>query len=376
MTTSTSTPSLAAPRLRIASFADYPQIQQLEAEQLQEPLPSEDWRRLWLDNPLWPRLGNNWPIGWVLEDPKGRVVGSVSSIPSLYQFRGQELICANGKTWIVAPEYRSFALWVMEEYFNQPGVDLFFNTTVNANAVAVFNTLSERCPVGDWESVAYWITGYRGFARKVLERLRVPGGGTLAYPAAAALLLKDSLCVRTLPAPPAGVSVSFLDGFNSRFDYFWSELVRQNPNKLLAVRDALTLAWHYAIPLRRGRLRILTAVRNGLLRAYCVLSRQDWTTGFRRMRVVDYQTVDSDLDLLPALLQAAIQRCAAEDFYVLEHLGRGLPKMCSLDRHAPYRRRLSNWPFFYRASDPGLATVLRQPEVWNPSCFDGNCTFN
>ena len=93
MSTSSAT-RLSAPQLRPARFEDYPQIQRLEATHLAAALPAEEWPRLWLDNPLWPRLGGDWQIGWVLEDAAGQVVGSLASVPSLYRFRGQELVCA------------------------------------------------------------------------------------------------------------------------------------------------------------------------------------------------------------------------------------------------------------------------------------------
>jgi hypothetical protein len=365
----------APPRLRPARFEDYPQIQRVELGHLQDSLSADDWRRLFLDNPLWPRLGNTWPIAWVMEDAAGQVVGSMTNVPSLYRFRGRELICANGRSWAVSSEYRGYALWLLDEYFNQQGADLFINTTVGAKAMPALSTFSTRIPLGDWETLAYWVTRYRGFARKALEKMRVPLAGALATPAAAALWLKDAVLVKPLPAAPASVDIAAIDGFDSRFDLFWEELVRQSPEKLLAARDRQALCWHFAIPQRRGRLWIFTASRNALLRAYCVLIRHDRRQGVRRMRLIDYQTVERDDDLLPGLLRAALQRCAAEDFYLLEHLGCGLPKMRSFDGFAPYRRKLPNWPFYYHAADAALAVELRVPEVWDPSGYDGDASY-
>jgi hypothetical protein len=368
---------LMAPRLRPARFEDYPQIQRLEATHLAAALPAEEWPRLWLDSPLWPRVGGAWQVGWLLEDAAGRAVGSLTSLASLYRFRGQDLICASGRAWVARPEYRGFAPWLMEEFFNQPGVDLFISTTANASAEPIFSTYSSRVPVGDWQTIAYWVTGYRGFARKALQKLGIPLAPAVACPGSAGLWLKDALFARALPAFSSGAVISSVDKFDPRFDAFWEELVRQNSDKLLAARDSRTLAWHYAIPMRRGRVWIFTAVRNGLLRAYCVLNRHDrGEDGVRRMRLIDYQTLEPDADLLPELLRAALRRCAAEGFYVLEHLGCGLPKMRTFDDFAPYRRKLPNWPFYYHAADPALGVELRRPEAWAPSTFDGDASID
>jgi hypothetical protein len=371
----------APPQLRPALFEDYPRIREMESSYLHATLPEQDWRGLFLDNPLWPRLSREWPLGWVLEDPAGRVVGSLTNIPSLYQFRGAELICANGRSWAVAPEYRGFALWLMDEYYNQPGVDLFVNTTVNQNGTAAAITYSNRVPVGDWETIAYWVTGYRGFARKALEKMGVRLAGALALPVAAGLWVKDALFARNLSSHPGNQSgdgkaeIETADGFDSRFDRFWEELVRQNPDRLLGARDSRSLAWHYAIPLRQGRLWVFTAARNGLLRAWCVLKREDRREGVRRMRLIDYQSVEPDADLLPLLLRAALKRCATEDIWVLEHLGCALPKMRSLDRCAPYRRKLPCWPYYFHTVDPALAAELMKAEAWDASAFDGDASF-
>ena len=361
--------------LRHARFEDYAQIARLESSNGLESQPESDWRGIWLDNPLWPQLSSHWPIGWVLEDAAGNIVGSIMNVPSLYTFQGRELICANGRAWVASPQYRSFALILMDEYFNQDGADLFINTTVGPMALNILNELAVRVPLGDWESISYWITGYRRFAQIALEKMRVPMRRYLAAPAANALRLKDSLFTKSLPAAPASIVVEQAADFDSRFDGFWTELASQNQHKLLAVRDRPTLSWHFAVPLRRGRLWIFTASRNGLLRAYCILKRHDQPGGIRRMRLVDYQTLEPDQDLLPSLLQSALRRCAAEGIDILDHLGRGLPKMQAVDRFAPYRQKLTTWPFYYRAADPALCAELVQPKVWDPSSFDGDASF-
>jgi len=363
------------PVLRNARFEDYAQIARLEVANDLQAQPEADWRSVWLDNPLWPRLSGKWPMGRVLEDAGGAIVGSVMNVPSLYRFRGRELICANGRAWVAAPEYRGFALILMDEYFNQDGADLFVNTTVGPMALGILNELSARVPVGDWESIAYWVTGYRGFARRALEKLKIPLPGLLSAPAGAVLRLKDAILGKSFPATPAGVVIERAGDFDSRFDDFWGELPRRNEGKLLALRDRATLAWHFAIPLRRRRLWIVTASRNGRMFAYCIFKRQDQAAGIQRIRLVDFQTLEPGETVLPAMVQAALKRCAAEKIDILDHLGCDLPKMLALDELAPYRQKLANWPFYYRAIDPALHAELAHADLWDPSSFDGDASF-
>ena len=371
---STATAAIPA-QLRLATFDDYEQIVRVESSNQLGSLHRQDWQNLWLKNPLWPRVEHDWQIGWVLENAEGRVVGSLINVPSLYTFRGQQLLCANGRGWAVEPEYRPFALALMGEYFGQSNVDLFINTTVGPNAAPIISTLSDRIPQGDFQSTAYFALYYRELAEKALRRKRVPLASMLAYPAAAVLRCKDAWRRRALKPAPSSFSIECVDDFDARFDDFWAELASQNSDKLLAVRNRAALAWHFAIPQRKGDLRIFTASRVGKLRAYCIVKRQDAGEGVSRMRVVDFQTVEPNIDLLAGLLKVALRRCAKDGIRVLEHLGVGLPKMRTFDRFAPYRRTLACWPFYYRAVDPTLDAELSTPDFWDASVFDGDASF-
>lgn len=376
-------PAPAPPALREARFDDYGDIVRLLSAFSLDIRPLDDWHELRRTNPLSSRMGSDSPIGWVLANEAGRIVGFLETIPSRYWFRGDELISAVACAWVVDAAYRGFALHLIDEYFNQPHVDLFINTTVGAMALDTFSQLSTRIPLGEWESTSFWVTGYRGFAKKTLQKRRVPFAELLALPAGAALQLKDAVRSTPLPRTPGSFLIEAVDRFDSRFDVFWDELLRHNPEKLLAERTSRALSWHFAAAMRRRRLWIFTASRHGRLRAYCTLTQQDHVFGpavpgrddmsyLRGMRLVDYQSIEPEADLLPGLLEAALRRCSAENVHLLEHEGRGLPKMRALDACVPYRRKLPNWNFFYRAADPELHATLEDPRCWDPSAFDGD----
>lgn len=369
-------PALPLPQLRPARFDDYAHITRLAIRHNFQITSADDWRRLWLDNPLWPRLGADWPIGWVLETTAGEIVGSMGNVPLLYTFRGQELIAASGRAWSVLAPYRGFALWLLDEHFHQAGVDLYMETSIGPMALGPFSELCPRIPLGEWDTVSYWVTDYRAFANNGLQKLAVPLAGLLAGPMSAALRLSEAISHKRLPKAAASVVIETTDRFDVGFDAFWEELIRQNPETLLADRSSASLSWHFAAPMRKGELRIFTATRNDRLRAYCVLKCNPNGRGLRRMRLIDYQNLDSDVDLLPAVLRVALRRCAAEGYSILESLGRGVSTMRAFDEFAPYRRKLPNWQFFFRTNDPALEEALREPRHWAPSSFDGDASLD
>lgn len=344
--------AVAAPELRQARLEDYQQIARLGLTHLLDVPSYEDWSALWLDNPVRARCGKDFPIGWVLVLPDGEMVGTMGTVRARYAFRGDDLVSAVSRAWFVAAPYRGFALQLMEEYLGQRGVDLFINNAVSAPALESFAEFCDRIPAGEWDCASYW---------------RI--GGSVNLPKTRGVFTIDSI-----------------DRFDSRFDVFWEELVRLSPEKLIAERTCEALSWHFAAPMRKGRLWILTASRNGRLLAYCTLTRQDHA--FRLpalphndadrlpgMRLVDYQSIERDVDFLPAFLELALKRCAVANVSILENLGRGVEKMRVVDECAPYRKDLGNWKFFYAAKDATLGAHLSDSMLWDPSAYDGDASF-
>ncbi|HEY0812340.1 MAG TPA: hypothetical protein VGE11_03590 [Pseudonocardia sp.] len=363
------------PRLREARFADYPQIYDLESVFFPDSLPPAQRRGLFVDNPLWSRLADTWPIGWVLEDGAGRIVGSINNIPSAYVLGGAEKLCANGHCWAVLPEYRGYAVMLMDEFLSQEQPDLIVSAKVGVDATPVWRAYAQRMPVGDWSRASYVITHYRGFARAALRRKGVPLAGLAGLPVAAALRARDVLRATAVPEPPPSVHVAEVSSFDARFDAFWAELVEQNPTTLLGVRDCAALRWHYGVPLRANRLTILTATRDDRIRAYCVLKQHDRPGALRSMKLVDFQTLEPEHDLLSGLIGLALRRSADAGCVMLEHHGCGLPKMRSFDALAPYRAAKPAWSFYYLPVDPALAERLADPGTWDPSEYDGDSSY-
>lgn len=363
----------AAPLLRAARLSDYEAIKRLGAAHSFAVVSFDDWRHLWQDNPLWERVGKDWPIGWVLEAASGEIVGSFSNVPSHYEFRGEHLVAANSRAWVVAPAYRGFALWLLDEYFSQPSVDLCISTTAGPLALPSLTEFADRIPVGQWDKHSYWITGHRAVAKRGLERRSIPFADKVSIAAAVVLRLRDAPKGKPVPKRSRSITVEAAGGFDSRFDAFWRDLRQLHSERLLGLRDSQALSWHFSLPLREGRLWILIASRNQRIVAYCICKRQPRSL-LRTMRLIDYQTIEQDVDPLPDLLRAALEMCGAERIDVLDNPGYGVPKMQILDRCAPHCRTLDTWPFFYRAGDASLARELRKESSWDPSVFDGDAS--
>lgn len=381
------------PKLRNARFEDYDQIASLESRFGLAVKPYEEWVHLWQGNPVYRNLKSDWPIGWVLEDEDGKIVGSMGNIPFVYELQGRKILVASGHNWVADLAYRSASLLLLDRLITQPYVDLYLNNTVSDNSVAAVIALGcSRVPVGIWDEVAYWITNYMGcFQRLVAMKnpFALPfweGSWThvkamwtrcskpLGYPLSGTAFLKGGHFAKT-SVRKSDVDVRACPDFDERFDSFWEDLKKNNPRLLLAVRTREVLGWHFKHALLGDRLWIVTAVDGSRLVAYAIFNKTlNPRSGVKQVKLVDYQSLDNSTVLLEPLLSWALNRCRSEGAHMLEHTGRWLERGGGIDSAAPYRRKLSAWQYFYRANNPELREVLSERQVWAPSLFDSDAS--
>jgi hypothetical protein len=362
------------PRLRPACFDDHEQIDRLGARYALKAKSYEEWSHLWLGNPVYREVRDGWSIGWVLEDEHGRIVGSVGNIPVTYELDGRTILAASSHSWVAEPEYRGAALVLLDHLVDQAGVDLFVSSTVSAlSTPGIVAYGCRRVPVGLWDQSAFWVTHCRGFLESYLTLRQYRLAKPLSYPLSVGLFLKDRLTERK--PGEADVEVRACPAFDERFDEFWDDLKRRHPRLLLAVRTREVLAWHYRALLSSDRLWIATVAEGSRLVAYAVFDRNDKPAiGLKRVRLLDFQSLDGGTALLGPVLAWALRKCRDEGVHVLEHFGRWLEPGEALDGIVPYRRQLPSWIHVYRANEPALAARLEDPRAWAPTLYDGDAS--
>jgi amino acid adenylation domain-containing protein len=363
------------PKIREASFEDYPQISILEQRYGLNPKSYEEWADLWLGNPLYHKLPR-WPIGWVCENAEGEIVGSVANIPLPYGYEGRPLTAATSRALVVDANYRSHSFWLLSKFFGQKDVDLFVNTTVNAKAAKLQEAFqARRVPAGTWDRSAFWVTNYRAFAASLMARKGMAAISGLSYPLSAGLFVRDTLASNLWRWRRNGVRPKFCAQFDERFDVFWENLRTQRTRQLLATRSRQVLDWHFRHSLASKKTWLVTVSKGDELAAYAVLCRQDNPSyELRRMRLVDFQALPGQLHLLSPILSHALQRCHDEGVHMLEAMGFTGEKQRVIDSAAPHHRELAAWRYFYKAKDAQLAKRLEDPEAWDPCCFDGDAS--
>jgi hypothetical protein len=362
--------------IREASFEDYPKIVALESKYGLETKSYEEWTHLWSNNAAYRQYEKALPIGWVLTDENQNIVGYLGNIPLFYELEGRTLLASVAHAWVTDARYRSYSIMLLERYFSQKVVDLFLNATVGplaSDSFAVFKPLP--APAGAWDRSAFWITNYQGFVEGWLATKAFPLSKPLSYVLSAGLFVKDTFARRQVRKHDTGIEVEPCADVDGRFDIFWDALRKTKSHILMAVRTREMLEWHFKYALRKNKAWIVTVSKGSDLTAYGIFRRHDSPRfGLRRMRLVDFQTLDGNTAILIPMLAWAIKRCRREGIDMLECIGFRTDIENVISKIAPHERKLPSWLYFYKARDKSLAEILIHPNVWNPSQFDGDAS--
>ena len=360
--------------LRLAGFEDYAPIASLAARYNLQFEAFEAWQHLWINNPAYQAVRNNWPTGWVLEDSKRDIVGYFGNIPLECEFRGQKLLTSTGRAWVVDAAYRAYAMLLLDSHLSDKSVELFLNPTLNSKASAAFTSANvRRVPVGEWDQSAFWITNYRGFAASALSAKGMRMANVLRVPLAACLRMRDFTKQRWHIEQDC--HLERCSRFDERFDTFWEQLRKRNSHQLLSVRSRAALQWHFEYALREERAWVLASAEGDRINAYSIFYRNDNPAiGLKRIRLADYQSLEGSTAALLPMLDWALRRCRKERIDVLENIGFQPCGSTIVGDLAPYKRQLPNWIYYYKARSKALEEALSDPAVWSPSAFDGDAS--
>jgi hypothetical protein len=363
----------APPRFREAVFEDYPRIAALESQYGLHPKSYEEWKHLWVHNPAYYDF-RRWPIGWVCENEQDEIVGSIGNVPLAFEFENRPVVTATSRALVVDARYRAYVFPLLGHFFRQKDVELFLNTSVNEKVSRLHERFhARRAPVGTWNRSSFWITNYSGFSASLLSRKKFSGPRMCSYALAAGLFVRDRLANRRVHINPDGVRAEFCAQFDERFDAFWEQLRKQSSGRLLADRSRDVLQWHFKYALQKGDAWLLTVGQGSRLAAYGIVCREDNSAfDLKRMRLVDFQSLDESPELLKAVLNRALDRCQREGIHMLEATGFSDSKQRILSSMNPHDRELSSWRYFYRTNKPSLSASLSEASAWDPTCYDGD----
>lgn len=368
-------------KLRQAVFEDGPEASELVRRlglympETREAIDAH-WRRLWIDNPALAGDGPKPALGWVLEKNE-RMVGFFCNVPRLYYFGDRRVTVAVASQWGLDKSHRRKIHQLAGAYFNQDHADILMATTANESAGRIFQHYgAEKIPQPDYDQALYWIIDGGGFLAAALKR---KGATPLAASALSATArpmigIAQAMGWRRPKGQAGHVDLIEIADINDGFDDLWRRK-RAEAERLLACRSANCLRWHFSDTEGQKGTRILAHRRQGRLRGYGVVMREDVAEiGLKRLRIADLFVENNDPNLVNDLLGAAYEYGREQGCDVLEWIGMPADLRRVAETHNPLVRTLPTWPLFYKTMDDGLAATLSNQDTWYISPYDGDTT--
>ena len=362
-------------RVREVTIEDFKNVESLKEGHGLGTMGYGDWEHLWAGN----RAAGvrRYAMGWVIEDNDEKIVGYLGNILLEYEFRLRRIIAMTGTAFVVEKDYRNYSILLAKNFFSQKNADILLLTTANYEAGRIFSAFhAERPPVASYDTVYFWITNYKGFVSSALSKKKLPLNSMARHTAPFALYGADKIIGRNDRLRNLNVEVRECVGFDERFDIFWHDLKTRYPEKLLYVRDRQHLNWHFRRAIEDKKAWIYICEKDLRITAYAIFLRQDNPgIGLKRVRLVDFQSICEDENVVINMIARALNRCRDEGVHVLETIGFSEAKRSAIERYVPRRRKLPHWPFYYKAEDDTLARELSSPEAWDPCLIDGDACF-
>ncbi|MEX0695752.1 MAG: hypothetical protein WD075_15005 [Rhodospirillales bacterium] len=333
------------------------------------------WHGLWVDNPALIHHRDAGAPGWILEDG-GAIKGFFGNVPLVYWLGERPVTISCASTWAVMPEYRAETSRLCDAYFNQGNVDLLLVSSAIPPVGKRFREYGGMpMPQPDYGDILYWIIDAPGFLRAGLRKKGRSRFAAfwLALFGSVPLDFSMRLGGRRPFAALDQITPVGIQAVDGAFDDLWQRRRRQLPETLLASRDAATLKWHFGLGAGSDEARVLRYDRDGVLKGYAVLVREDAPAiGLKRMKIADLFIDDDDPKVMQALLAGAYEYAMARGCHVLELIGLSATLRAQALENKPYTRQMATFPFFYKALTAEMTTTLASPAAWYVTAYDGD----
>ena len=149
--------------IREMQTEDFEAVQRVRAANGLGPQSRSHWDHL-NNNPHQP-CGARLPIGWVLENETGQVVGIHGAYPVRYRWRDKRLLAYVAHSLAVDAGHRRETLALLAPYFRQAGADLLITNSANRSSAPLFQFMqASKMPLAYYNQILSWVVNYRDVA--------------------------------------------------------------------------------------------------------------------------------------------------------------------------------------------------------------------
>ena len=359
-------------KLRETTLSDFRGICEVQKRNNLSTTSYNEWKHLLTEHPFKDKLLEI-PIGWVLENENGEIIGTNTNVPMMYEFNGKLLKVGNASSWAVDEKYRGYSIKLGMAWMKQSNVDLLLDTSaIEPVAKLLLARKFHPLPIKWYVQPLFWIINYPAFIGAVLKKKSINISSVFQYPIGYFVFLLDIIRkIFSNNRKNNYYDVLETKNFDIAFDELWMKLRKTN-NRLLLLRDRKSLEWRHKSMFDKGKLCIIKAQHDGKLRGYAIL----WEfhrkhLGLRGFQIADLQALNDDPVCIKSLILGAIDAAKSRQLHIVEVAGFNRNKRDALEELKPFKLPSYMMPYYFKATDPALFKLLSNQDCWDPCLSDG-----
>ena len=361
-------------KIREIQIEDYIQIKELHKKYNLRILNKDEWIKFWIENPCLSASDNSFPLGWVLEDNKKRIVGSLGNIPKEYYYKNKKFVIACSHAWIAEDKYRLEAFSLLNSFFSQKNIDIFMVTSANNISAKIFTRYNaKKIPLQNYQNSMFVILDLEKLIYSFLKYKRLPFEkmfGKLVFYLASIIFYKKLTFWKKIHQSKKVILSEIID---SKFDEFWNTYKLDFQDKFLQSRTTSWVKWHIQKKIENGKAWIMSVIENNILLGYAIcLERNNDKIELKRITLIDLVSLKDNEEVYFSLIKNCIIEAKKRGYHMFEIVGFKDLKRKIFSKFQTFSRKLSIFPFYYKTSNNISENFLEIQDTWDSSLIDGD----
>ena len=355
--------------IRKANLNDYEKIKSLHIRNRLKILDKNKWISLWKDNPLINNSKENFPIGWVLEQ-NSQVVGFIGNIVKEYYLRNKRVLVACSHAWVVDEKFRLDSIRLMNIFFLQDYIDIFITTTPNKTTEKFFLRYgAKKIPIKSFNENHFLILNVKKFLDVFFLyknfKIYKPILNIISF------LFKITFYKKIYHWEKfeQKKKIQLKYDFSDEFENFWSEIKNKNNNFLMS-KSNNWLNWH--IKFLKKPWIVYIKDNNKILGFALCCERNNNELNLKRISIIDIVSKNGNNEIYLSLLQGTIKKSFDLGYEIIEMTGTSYEKKLFFSKFKTFKRKVSNYLFYYYSRDLKLVEDLKNENLWDTSLLDGD----
>ena len=357
--------------LREVKLSDYNNICKVVYNNNLDIYDFKSWQDIWLLNPYYKKIKNEWTKGWVLEHKK-KIVGYFGSFPMLYDFLGKEYIVAVATCWVVENKFRNYSMLLIEAYFKQKNVDVFLSSTANETGSHVFKAFQgNNINFKEYNENLLFIFNHF----KLIKNFKIVKKLKFIFFVLKPIINFFSFIINFyyfITVKNINNNIVIYESFNDEFDYFWNKL-KKNKNTFNFKRNKEWLNWHFNYYIKNNKIYIITEKNNNKITSYCILiEKNNDKLQLKKLCLVDLISLNDNNNNYKKLIKFSIKLAKQKKYDYLEIVGFNSNKRKIIKKFFPFYRKFKHSRYCYYTSNDFLLKSLKNSKNLDFSMIDGD----